>query len=69
MKCGQFSATGCFFKHGNCQQIKNSLKNKNINILSYLIRKSFKVKDRVINRALPSLHGGVLEITLTVPLS
>ena len=26
------------------------------------------VKDTVVNRALPFLHGGSLEITLTVPL-
>ena len=31
------------------------------------MKKGFK--GTVVNRALPSLHGGSLEITLTVPLS
>ena len=35
----------------------------------FLIRKSFKFFNGiVVNRALPSLNGGSLEITLTVPL-
>ena len=39
---------------------------KNIISNSYLIRKAFK--GTVVNRALPSLHEGSLEITRTVPL-
>jgi len=43
---------------------KAQMKNRTTLIFkSYLIRQSF-----VVNRALPSLQGGSLKITLTIPL-
>ena len=46
---------------------KNSLKKqKKLYLIHSLSDKAFK--GTVVNRALPSLHGGLLEITLTVPV-
>ena len=46
---------------------KNSLKKqKKLYLIHSLSDKAFKAT--VVNRALPSLHGGLLEITLTVPV-
>ena len=46
---------------------KQFLSKKRQYLPHFLSDKSFK--DTVLNRALPSLHRGSLEITLTVPLN
>ena len=54
--------------HGESANVNNSLKKQNH---WYLIRSwpGRAFKGTVVNQALPSLHGGSLEITLTVPLA
>jgi len=54
----------------SCKETANenkSLKNMDICVTHTLSDKAFK--GTYINQALPSLHGGSIEITLTVPLN
>ena len=47
----------------------NTFQVRKTTVYSYFfIRLRLRYKGTVVNRALPSLHGGSLEITLTVPL-